>query len=59
MQLTRMPEGPTSFASALVSPIMPAFAAALKIDSFAYMQVQDFGNAFGTSSAQNSGANNT
>ena len=27
--------------------IMAAFAAAVKIDSFAYMPVQDFGNAIG------------
>lgn len=26
--------------------VMAAFAAAVKIDSFAYMPVQDFGNAF-------------
>lgn len=35
---------------------MAAFAAAAKIDSFAYMPVQDFGNAFATFIAQNSGA---
>lgn len=33
-----------------------AFAAAVKIDSFAYMPVQDFGNAFSTYVAQNYGA---
>lgn len=33
-----------------------AFAAAMKIDSFAYMPVQDFGNAFSTYVAQNYGA---
>lgn len=33
--------------------IMAAFAAAVKIDSFAYMPVQDFGNAFSTYVAQN------
>ena len=37
--------------------IMAAFAAAVKIDSFAYMPVQDFGNAFSTYVAQNYGAN--
>lgn len=36
--------------------IMAAFAAAAKIDSFAYMPVQDFGNAFSTFIAQNYGA---
>lgn len=36
--------------------IMAAFAAAVKIDSFAYMPVQDFGNAFSTFIAQNFGA---
>ena len=38
------------------STIMAAFAAAVKIDSFAYMPVQDFGNAFSTFIAQNYGA---
>lgn len=36
--------------------IMAAFAAAVKIDAFAYMPVQDFGNAFSTFVAQNYGA---
>lgn len=36
--------------------VMAAFAAAVKIDSFAYMPVQDFGNAFSTYTAQNYGA---
>ena len=35
--------------------IMAAFAAAVKIDSFAYMPVQDFGNAFSIFIAQNYG----
>ena len=35
---------------------MAAFTAAVKIDSFAYMPVQDFGNAFSTFTAQNYGA---
>jgi len=35
---------------------MAAFAAAVKIDSFAYAPVQDFGNAFSTFVAQNYGA---
>ncbi len=38
------------------SGVMAAFAAAVKIDSFAYMPVQDFGNAFSTFIAQNYGA---
>ncbi len=36
--------------------IMAAFAVAVKIDAFAYMPVQDFGNAFSTFIAQNYGA---
>jgi len=39
--------------------VMAAFAAAVKIDSFAYMPVQDFGNAFSTYVAQNYGAGKT
>ena len=39
--------------------IMAAFAAGVKIDSFAYMPVQDFGNAFSTFVAQNYGAGRT
>lgn len=38
---------------------MAAFGAAVKIDSFAYMPVQDFGNAFSTYVAQNQGAGET
>ena len=36
--------------------VMAAFAAAVKIDAFAYMPVQNFGNAFSTFIAQNYGA---
>ncbi len=36
--------------------VMAAFAVAVKIDSFAYMPVQDFGNAFSSFIAQNYGA---
>ena len=36
--------------------IMAAFTVAVKIDSFAYMPVQDFGNSFSTFIAQNYGA---
>ena len=39
--------------------IMAAFAAAVKIDSFAYMPAQEFGNAFSTFVAQNYGAGKT
>ncbi len=39
--------------------VMAAFAAAVKIDAFAYMPVQDFGNAFSTYVAQNYGAGKT
>ena len=38
--------------------IMAAFAAAVKIDTFAYLPVQDFGNAYSTFVAQNFGAGN-
>ena len=38
------------------SVVMAGFAAAVKIDSFAYAPVQDFGNAFSTYVAQNFGA---
>lgn len=38
------------------SVIMAAFAAAVKIDTFAYLPVQDFGNAYSTFIAQNYGA---
>lgn len=36
--------------------VMAAFAVAVKIDSFAYMPVHDFGNAFSVFTAQNYGA---
>ena len=39
--------------------IMAAFAAAVKIDTFAYLPVQDFGNAYSTFVAQNYGAGKT
>ena len=38
------------------SAVMAAFAAAVKIDAFAYLPVQEFGNAFSTFIAQNYGA---
>ena len=39
--------------------IMAAFAAAVKIDAFAYLPVQDFGNAFSIFISQNYGAGKT
>lgn len=39
--------------------VMAAFAAAVKIDAFAYLPVQDFGNAFSVFIAQNYGAKKT
>ncbi|HIS76704.1 MAG TPA: MATE family efflux transporter [Candidatus Merdivicinus excrementipullorum] len=39
--------------------VMAAFAAAVKIDAFAYLPVQDFGNAFSIFTAQNYGAKQT
>lgn len=36
--------------------VMAAFSAAVKIDSFAYLPLQEFGNAFSTFIAQNRGA---
>lgn len=36
--------------------VMAAFAAAVKIDSFAYMPAQEFGNAFSLFISQNYGA---
>lgn len=38
--------------------VMAAFAAGVKIDTFAYLPVQDFGNAYSTFVAQNFGAGN-
>ncbi len=39
--------------------VMAAFASGVKIDSFAYMPAQEFGNAFSTFIAQNRGAGET
>lgn len=39
--------------------VMAAFAAATKIDAFAYMPAQEYGNAFSTFIAQNMGAGET
>lgn len=39
--------------------VMAAFAAAVKIDSFAYMPAQEFGNAFSLFISQNHGASQT
>ena len=62
--LTRMQQSVMNFGILMVQglvnsfgpSVMAAFAAAVKIDSFAYMPVQDFGNAFSTFIAQNYGA---
>ena len=40
------------------SVVMAAFGAGVKIDTFAYLPVQDFGNAYSTFVAQNYGAGN-
>ncbi len=45
--------------NAFGTAVMAAFTAAVKIDAFAYMPVQDFGNAFSTFIAQNYGAGQT
>ena len=39
--------------------VMAAFAAGVKIDSFAYMPAQEFGNAFSIFTSQNHGAGKT
>lgn len=39
--------------------VMAAFAVAVKVDSFAYLPLQDFGNAFSVFTAQNFGAGQT
>ena len=44
------------FVNSFGTVVMAAFAAAVKIDAFAYMPAQDFGNAFSTFIAQNYGA---
>ena len=43
-------------ANSFGTTVMAAFAAAVKIDSFAYMPAQEYGNAFSTFIAQNAGA---
>ncbi len=65
--LTSMQQSAMNFGILLVQRLvdsfgpvtMAAFAAAVKIDTFAYLPVQDFGNAFSTFVAQNYGAENT
>lgn len=44
------------FVNGFGAATMAGFAIAVKIDAFAYLPVQDFGNAFGTFVAQNKGA---
>lgn len=45
-----------SLVNSFGTAVMAAFAVAVKIDTIAYMPVQDFGNAFSTFVAQNYGA---
>ena len=45
-----------SLVNSFGTTIMAAFATAVKIDSFAYMPAQEYGNAFSTFIAQNTGA---
>lgn len=45
-----------SLVNSFGTTVMAAFAAAVKIDSLAYLPAQDFGNAFSTFTAQNYGA---
>ncbi len=45
-----------SLVNSFGTQIMAAFAAAVKIDAFAYLPMQDYGNAFSTYIAQNKGA---
>nr|WP_279231059.1 MATE family efflux transporter [Clostridium amazonitimonense] len=65
--LTAVQQSSSSFGMMMVqglvntfgATVMAAFAAASKIDSFANIPMQDFGNAFSTYVAQNKGADNT
>ena len=45
-----------SLVNSFGTTVMAAFAAGVKIDAFAYLPVQDFGNAFSIFIAQNYGA---
>ncbi len=45
-----------SLVNSFGTAVMAAFAAGVKIDSFAYMPAQEYGNAFSTFTAQNIGA---
>lgn len=48
-----------SLVNSFGTAVSAAFAVVVKIDAFAYMPAQDFGNAFATFVAQNNGAKNT
>ena len=48
-----------SLVNSFGSQVMAAFTAAVKIEAFAYMPLQEFGNAFSTFIAQNFGAGQT
>lgn len=54
----KIEDDPKNLVNSFGATIMAAFAAAVKIDTFAYLPVQDFGNAFSTFVAQNYGAGN-
>ena len=54
--LTCAQQSAMNFGILLIQRLVDSFAAAVKIDSFAYLPVQDFGNAFSTFTAQNYGA---
>ena len=54
--LTCAQQSVMNFGILMVQGLINSFGAAVKIDSFAYMPVQDFGNAFSTFIAQNFGA---
>ena len=54
--LTCAQQSVMNFGILMVQGLINSFGTAVKIDSFAYMPVQDFGNAFSTFIAQNFGA---
>lgn len=54
----KIEDDPKNLVNSFGATIMAAFVAAVKIDTFAYLPVQDFGNAFSTFVAQNYGAGN-
>ena len=54
--LTCVQQSVMNFGILMVQGLVNSFGTVVKIDSFAYMPVQDFGNAFSTFIAQNYGA---